>query len=153
MNGSIQLVIFTLAEQRYALNLFTVERIVPVVEITPLPKASEIVLGVVNMKGRIIPVLDIRRRFRLPERKMDLSDRLIIARTSARMVAFTADAVTGVVEHSEEEIVAAEKILPGLEYVEGVLKLEDGLVLIHDLDKFLSLDEEKTLDEALQSVT
>lgn len=153
MNGSIQLVIFTLNEQHYALHLFIVERIVPIVEVTRLPKAPEIVLGVVNMEGRIVPVLDIRKRFRLPDRDPDPSDRLIIARSSGRVFALAVDAVTGVVERPEEEVVAAERIFSALEYVEGVLKLEDGLVLIHDLDQFLSLDEENTLEEALRSVT
>ena len=153
MNGSLQLIIFTLNEQRYALYLSVVERIFRIVEMTPLPKAPKIVLGVVNVEGRIVPVLDIRKRFRLPERDVDLSDRLIIVRTSRYVVALAADTVTGVVERSEEEVVAAEKILPGLKYVDGVLKLEDGLVLIHDLDEFLSLDEEKTLEGALRSLT
>jgi purine-binding chemotaxis protein CheW len=153
MNESVHLVLFTLDEGRYALRLSAVERITRMVEITPLPKAPTMVLGVVNVEGRIIPALDIRKRFHLSERDLDLSDRLMIARTLGRVVAIAADAVTGVARRSEEEVVAADKILSGLEYVEGVLKLEDGLVLIHDLDKFLSLDEEKTLEEALRSAT
>ena len=153
MNDPIQLVVFTLDEQRYALHLFVVERIVHIVRVTPLPKAPEIVFGVINVEGRIIPVLDIRKRFRLPERGLDLNDRLIIVRTSGRVVALAADTVSGVIQRPEQKVVATEKILPGLEYVEGVLKLEDGLVLIHNLDKFLSLDEEETLEQALRSVT
>ncbi|MBF8302857.1 MAG: cheW40H-4 [Candidatus Dadabacteria bacterium] len=58
-----QLVVLTLDEQRYALHLSAVERIVRVVEVTPLPKAPEIVLGVVNVQGQIIPVINIRKRF------------------------------------------------------------------------------------------
>ena len=71
MNGAIQLIVFTLNEQRYALYLSVVERIVRIVRITPLPKAPEIVSGVINVAGRIIPVLDTRKRFRLPERGLD----------------------------------------------------------------------------------
>ena len=153
MNGSLQLIVFTLNEQRYALYLSVVERIVRIVRVTPLPKAPEIVFGVINVEGRIIPVMDTRKRFRLPERRLDLNDRLIIARTSGRVVALIVDGVTGVLPLVENDVVGVEKILPGLEYVEGVLKLEDGLVLIHDLDKFLSLDEETTLEGALRSAT
>jgi len=142
-------VVFTLDEGRYALYLSSVERILRAVEITPLPKPPEIVLGVVNVQGRIIPVVNIRRRFRLPEREMDLSDQLIIARTSKRAVALVADAVSDVIEISKEEVVAAEKVVPGMEYVEGVAKLEDGMVLVHDFDRFLSLEEEKALDGAM----
>lgn len=103
MSACIQLVIFTLNQQRYALHLSRVERVVPIVEINGLPKAPEIVLGVVNVEGRIVPVLDIRKRFRLPERDLDLSDRFIIARTPGRVVALAVDAVTGVVERSVEK--------------------------------------------------
>lgn len=151
MGRSNHLVIFILNEQRYALFLPAVGRILRMVEITPLPKAPEIVLGVINMQGRIVPVLDIRKRFRLPERELDPSDQLVIACTSKRAVALAVDKVIGVVERSGQEVIAAEKILPGMEYVEGVAKLEDGMILIHDLDTFLSLEEEKALDEVMRS--
>ncbi len=146
----IQLVVFGLDNQRYALSLSAVERIVPAVEVTPLPKAPEIVPGVVNVQGRIVPVFNIRKRFRLPERETNLSDRLIIAKTRKRTVALVANSVTGVVELPEGEVAAAETILPRLKYVQGVGRLPDGMIFIHDLDKFLSLGEEKTLVAALE---
>jgi purine-binding chemotaxis protein CheW len=149
-NTLYQLVVFTLSEQRYALCLGAVERVFAFAEVTHLPQAPEVVLGVVNVRGRIIPVVDIRKRLRLPDRETNLSDRLIVAQTSRRTVALIADAVSGVVEGSKDELIAAETILPGLEYVEGVTKLEDGMILIHNLEKFLSLEEEKTLDRALK---
>jgi purine-binding chemotaxis protein CheW len=101
------------------------------------------------VQGRVVPVVDLRRRFRLPERDFALADQLLIARTARRPVALAADAVTGVLEYSAREAVGAQDIVPGIEYVEGVVKLPDGLVLIHDLDKFLSLDEARALDEAI----
>lgn len=151
MRRSNQLVIFILNEQRYALSLSAIGRILRMVEITPLPKAPEIVLGVINMQGQVLPVVDIRRRFRLPEQEVNLHDLLIIAHTSKRTVALVVDTVSGIIERSEQEVIAAEKILPGMEYVEGVAKLEDGMILIHDLDTFLSLEEEKALDEVMGS--
>jgi purine-binding chemotaxis protein CheW len=150
MDPAYQLVVFTMDEQRYALQLVAVERVVRMVEVTPLPQAPQIVLGVINAQGRIIPVVDIRRRFRLPERDIRLSDHLLIARTARRTVALALDAVTGIVEPSAQAVITAEEILPGLEYVEGVMKLGDGLILIHDLDMLLSLEEEQTLAAALQ---
>ena len=147
-----QLLVFQLDEQRYGLNLTAVERILPSVEVTPLPKAPEIVLGVINVLGRILPVLNIRRRFGFTEREIGLRDRLIVAHTGRRPVALVADAVTGVIERSDMDVTAAEKILPGLEYVEGITKLEDDLILIHGLGKFLSIEEEETLDSALRAV-
>lgn len=149
MAQAIQLVIFNLDDQSYALYLSAVKRIIHAVEITPLPKAPEIVLGIINIQGEVIPAVNIRRRFRLPEREINLTDQLIIARTSRRNLAVVADSVGDVIERPEQDMVMAESILPGMEYVEGVLKLNDGIILIHNLDKFLSLEEEKTLKERL----
>jgi purine-binding chemotaxis protein CheW len=149
MNKDNLLAVFILDEQRYALYLSVVERVVGVVEITPLPKAPDIVLGVVNVQGKIILVVDIRKRFHLPEREMNLSDHLIIAHTSRRTIALVADTVTGVLELSDDEIIGKEEILSDLEYVDGVVKLEDGMILIHDLEKFLSLEEEKAIRDQL----
>jgi len=143
-------VVLTLDERRYALSLSAVKRIVRLVEISPLPKAPGIILGVINFEGRIIPVVNLRERFRLPERQARLSDQLIIASTAQQMVAMVADAVTEVIERTQEEVTRAEQIFHGLEYVEGAIKMEDGIVLIHDLRTFLSVEEERTLDEALR---
>jgi purine-binding chemotaxis protein CheW len=150
-NTQGRVAVFTLGDQRYALPLSTVERVVRVVEVTPLPQAPDIVLGVVNVQGRVIPVVNPRRRFRLPERDIALTDQLVIAHTTRRPVALVVDAVTGVLEYSGREAVGARDIVPGMEYVEGVVKLADGLVLIHDLDRFLSLDEATALDRAIES--
>jgi purine-binding chemotaxis protein CheW len=143
------LVVFALDEQRYALRLSAVDRVVHMVYIAPLPKAPDIVLGVVNVQGRIIPVVNLRRRFRLPDREIALSDRLLVARTTRRSVALAADAVTGVLECPARDMVASDTVLPGIEHVEGIAKLEGGLILIHNLEKFLSMEEEASLDRAM----
>jgi purine-binding chemotaxis protein CheW len=150
LNHPWRLVGFDLGGQNYAVELTAVERIVHVVEVAPLPKAPEIVLGVINFAGRIIPVVDIRRRFRLPAKDTELYDFLIIARTSQRELAFMADTVTGILDCPEEDIIAAAKIVPGLEYLKGVMRLRDGLSFIHDLEQFLFLDEETSLAQALE---
>ena len=147
-----QLLVFTLDQQRYALRLSAVDRVVRMIEITSLPKAPDIVLGIINVGGRIVPVVNTRKRFRLQERETGLSDQLIIASTVTRSVALLVDATTGVIERPGNWLIRAEKIVPGLEYVEGVIKLEDGMVLVHDLGRFLSLDEEKALYEAMSGV-
>ena len=147
-----QLVVFSLDAQRYALRLSAVERVVRAVAVTPLPAAPEIVQGMINIEGQIVPVFNIRRRFRLPEKEMSLNDHLIIARTVRRKVALLADSVSGLVEVPSAMVVDASKILPQIEYVEGVAKLEDGMALIHDLDGFLSLEEDRALDAVIKSV-
>lgn len=136
---------------RYALPLSSVERVVRAVEITPLPDAPAVILGVINVQGRVVPVVDIRRRFRLPARAISVGDQLVIAHTPNRCLALLADAVQGVVECPADDIVPPHDILSDLHYVTGVAKLADGLLLIHDLDEFLALDEERSLEEALKN--
>ena len=150
MGESDGVTVFLIDDQRYALRLSCVERIVRMVEITPLPKAPDIVMGVINLQGRVLPIFNMRKRFGLAERVPDLNDQLIIARASHRSVGLFVDEVVGIEERRGEETVRMGTILPGMEYVEGVMKLEDGMILIHDLDLFLSLDEEIALAGALE---
>jgi purine-binding chemotaxis protein CheW len=152
MNQLIWLVRFHLDGRKHALFLSAVIRIIRIVEIASLPKAPEIVAGIINFQGQVIPVFDIRRRFRLPPREASLDDPMIIATTAKRTVSLMVDSVDDVIEIPEERITAAGQILPELGYVEGVLKTEDGMVLIHDLEKFLSLPEEKALENALEAL-
>lgn len=149
MNEPMRLVVFVLDGQCYALFLSAVERVVRAVEVTPLPAAPEIVLGMIDVGGCIVPVFDIRKRFHLPEKEMNVNDHLIIARTARQTVALLADSVSATMEVPAGEVVHSSKILPQMEYVDGVAKLEGGMVLIHDLDKFLSLEEENALDEVM----
>lgn len=144
-----QLVVFGLDEQRYALPLSCVVQIVRMVEITPLPEAPPIILGVVNFHGTIIPVFDLRKRFHLPDREPNLRDHLIIARTTGHLVALVADTALGVTACRGQGTTPSEEILPGIEYIEGVVKLVDGLIFIHKLETFLSLDEAASLEQAL----
>ena len=139
------MIVFTLEEPRFAIYLSAVERVVQSVEITPLPNAPEIVLGVINVHGQIVPVLDIRQRFRLPQRHLHIDDQFILANTSRRLVALCVDSVNNIHEIADQELVTAEKLQFGSEYIQGVVKLENNLILICDLDQFLSLDEERKL--------
>ncbi|MBI4418220.1 MAG: purine-binding chemotaxis protein CheW [Ignavibacteriales bacterium] len=150
MSTTQRLVHFLLDEHHYALLLSAVERIVRSAEITPLPKAPEVIHGVLDVHGTVMPVVNIRRRFNLPDRTLQINDHFIIARTSRRRVVLPVDAVLDVLEYSEERIVNSAQVAPRLEYVKGILKLEEGLILIHDLNTFLSLDEELALDEAMK---
>lgn len=143
---------FTVDEQRYALRLASVERVARLVEITPLPGAPEIVPGMINVRGRLIPVVSMRRRFRLPEDGPEANAVLIIASTAKRSVALMVDAAIGIVTCPEADLIGAEQILPGIAHIQGVVKLPDGLLLIHDLDTLLSLAEERHLDEAIKTI-
>lgn len=148
-SADILLLIFRLGEQRYALPLAAVERVVRAVEVTPLPGAPAIVLGAIDVQGSVLPVLSIRRRFGLPQGEIAPDDQFVLARAVNRSVALVIDEAQGVLEHPVDAVIDSTPILPGAKQFRGVVKLEDGLVLIHDLENFLSLDEERTLDAAI----
>jgi purine-binding chemotaxis protein CheW len=142
-------VVFSLDAVRYALPLAIVERIVRAAHVTPLPSASPVVLGVIDVEGQVLPVFNLRYRFRLPERIIDPADQFLIARTTQRTVVLVIDAAHGVLERPAAAMIDAAHIAPALEHIRGVISLEDGLVLIHDLEVFLSPDEARTLDAAM----
>ena len=147
----LPIVVFKLDDQRYGIKLSAVERVIRIVEITPLPYAPEIILGLVNIGGEIIPVADIRRRFHLPPWQLKLNDQLILAHTSSRVICLIVDEVDSIHHYPHSNMVNASAVLPGLRYVDAVLKFPDGLVLIHDLDRFLSLQEEQELAQAINA--
>ena len=149
MNQAPSLVVFRLDAQRYALELGVVERVIRAVEVTPLPSAPYIVLGVIDFAGRILPVLNLRRRLRLPERELMPADQFVVARTASRSVVLVVDEALEVIEHEHGDLIESHEITPGLEYVQGIVQLKDGLVFIHDLESFLSVDESRRLDAAL----
>ena len=145
------LVLFSLDHQRYAIALDRVRRSIRVVAITPLPEMPAIVLGVIDLGGTVIPVINLRKRFNHPARDLRLSDHILIVATEKRTVGLLVDETIGVIEAVSGDYTATGEVLPGLEYIEGVLRLEDGLILIHDLDRLLSLDEEDAIDRALEA--
>jgi purine-binding chemotaxis protein CheW len=141
-----QLVVFTLDAQLYALPLASVQQVLRMVEVTPLPNAPEVVLGVIDVHGNIIPVMSMRKRFGRPEPEASLSGQLIVAQTDTRCVALVVTSVTGVIERTVQDFTETEKIVPGAQYVEGISKLDDGIVFIHNVDRFLSKKEDRELD-------
>jgi purine-binding chemotaxis protein CheW len=148
--GSV--VIFEVAAQRFGLPLERVERAVRVVEITPLPSAPAVVAGVVDVGGSEVPVVDLRRRFSLPVRAARLSDQLLIVDSRQRRLALWVDAVGDVATYREQDFTGADAVVPGMEYLRGIARLDDGLVLIQDLEQLLTLDEERVLAEAIDHV-
>jgi purine-binding chemotaxis protein CheW len=90
------LVVFLLAEQRYALPLRMVERVLPMVAVSPLPQAPPMTLGVINLHGTVIPVVDLRRRFGFPQHEYGLAAHLLLARTTRRTLALPVDEVLDV---------------------------------------------------------
>ncbi|MDA8429756.1 MAG: chemotaxis protein CheW [Geobacteraceae bacterium] len=142
VNTSALLLVFRLDRQRYALHLDAVERVVRAVAVTALPDAPEIVHGIINVQSRIVPVINMRKCFHHPEKRMGTSDQFIIAATAAGTFALVADAALEVLACPSAGVVPSGEILPHMERVEGVMILADGMVLISDLDKILALADE-----------
>jgi purine-binding chemotaxis protein CheW len=146
------LVVFTLdGTQAFAVQRDAVTRVVRAVAVRPLPQAPPVVLGVINASGNVIAVVSLRRRLGLPERDIEPSDQILLVRTPRRELGLLVDHVTGVMEIPESDCISGEAIVPGLEHVRGVAKLDGDVVYIHDIDACLSLEEEALLDQALTS--
>jgi purine-binding chemotaxis protein CheW len=135
----------------YALPLAAVERVVRAVEITPLPGAPDVILGVINVHGSVVPVADVRKRFGLPPREIELDHAIVIARAANRPLALVADRVHGVLEYSESDLVGGGQIVPSAGHVAAVAKTREGLVIIQDLDRFFDIAEETSLRYAMEN--
>jgi purine-binding chemotaxis protein CheW len=149
--GTREVLVFEVGGQKYALPTADVRELVRAVSITPLPNAPAVIEGVVDVRGRVLPVLDVRARFRLPAKALDPSDHFIVASAGPRGVILRVDRATHLALVDEASVQAPQTLGPGAAYVAGVAKLEDGLVLIHDLATFLSAAEAASLDDALQA--
>jgi len=149
MIRSDQILIFTLNEQRYGIPLAVVERVVMVVDITRLPAGPDFIHGVINVQGKILPVLDLRCRFGLPERPPRLSDQLIILRCATRSFALMVDSVCDVRDCTGQMRTEGGEIIPDLPFLAAVVKLPDGLILLQDPDVLLSPGESIAIDELI----
>lgn len=143
------LLAFRLDQHAFALPLAQAERALQAVAVTPLPQAPAIVRGIVNIGGSIVPIIDLRRRFGLPDRDIELADQMLLARSAGRTLAMIVDTVLGVISCDEKDFLPIERIVAGTAYLRGIAKSPGGMILIHDLDSFLSLAEGQALDHAL----
>ena len=144
-----ELLVFALSGLHCALRLADVERILPAVEISPVPMAPGIVLGLINVHGRILPVLNIRPLLRLPEIEAGLNDQIILTRTAGFPLAILVDEVSGLAEFGGQDIVGPEELYPGIEYLEGVTRLKGGILYVYNLDRFLSSEERSGIEHLL----
>lgn len=141
--------IFALDDGRYGIPLADTREVFRLPTITPLPKAPAVIEGIVNIRGKIVPVFNLRRRFALAEKTPHPAEHLLLATAGARLVAMRVDRVLGAADVAAEHIEAPYKTSESASPFTGVAKLEDGLVLIHDLAAFLQESEAADLDKAL----
>ncbi|NQT61035.1 MAG: purine-binding chemotaxis protein CheW [Bacteroidetes bacterium] len=144
-----QYLVFSLDTLRCAIEIINVECVVSVVEITALPNTPEVVLGLINLKGSIIPVLNMHCRFLLTEREIALSDKLIVIQIGKRKTALLVNKIVGIIEAGEEDIITADVIIPGIESFKGVIRREDGMILVYDPEKLLTYEEFQQLEKTV----
>jgi purine-binding chemotaxis protein CheW len=145
----MDILVFAVEFDRYALRASDVEQVVRSVAITELPGAPLVVEGVVDLHGTIVPVLDLRRRFGLPQRPVSLSDLLIVVSTGSRRIALRTDGGASIRKIDPAALGRAGDSLAQSRYVAGLAKLPDGIIIIHDLANFLSEAESDSLTKAL----
>jgi len=139
----LQLVTFRLANEEYGLPITKVREINRVVPVTKLPQTPSFVEGIINLRGRIIPVIDLRKRFEMPVTAHDEDTRIIIVDISGQIVGVIVDAVTEVVRLNTENIESPPAtVAVDSQYIKGVGKIDDRLIILLDIDKVLTDKEE-----------
>lgn len=151
-SGNVAVLAFELAGGQLALVAQQVREVVSAVAITRLPHAPEVIEGVINFRGEIVPVLDIRRRFALPSLAPHPAQHLIIARAGGRTVALRVDRAVDLHLIAREAISTGAVDLPGVEHVTGVAALPEGALVIHDLERFLGWEEARQLSASLDQL-
>jgi len=147
--GPGEVLVFMVGGVRCAVPLDEVREVVRAVAITPLPTAPPIVEGIIDVRGRLVPVLDLRGRLGLPAAPLRAEQKLVIADAGERRVAVRVDAVDWVTQLDGEDVAEPDRVVRGIGYLAGVARLPDGLVLVHDLAAFLEQGEEEALTAAL----
>ena len=148
----LEIVVFELAGQRYGLPRTDVRELLRAVAVVPLPRAPAVVKGVIDLRGRVVPVLDVRSRFGLASRDVEPADHFIVAQTGDRLVALHVDRAAELERLEAADLEDARALIPHVDYITWIARTPHNLVLIHDLATFLSRAEEATLDEALANV-
>ena len=150
----LQLVGFQLGNEEYGIDILKVQEINRVAEITKIPQSPDFVEGVINLRGNVIPIIDLRKRFHMPEREHDRQTRIVVGEIEGRTVGLIVDAVSEVIRLPANTIEPAPKIVSEnqVDYIKGVGKLEDRLLMLLDIDKILTgTDKEKLLEMSAET--
>jgi len=152
-----QYLIFTIDNQYIALPITVVQHVMQAVQPVFPPDAPDLLLGLINMGGKIVPILNIRKQFHMPEKEIDLYDRIIICQFEYYTIAFIADTIENVVDlsyhaigtDSSSEILDSNNIFPGMEnFIKGVAKYNAQTVLVYDIKTiFPTKDVNQIMDD------
>ena len=141
----IQLVSFNIGDEEFGVDILKVQEINRMLEVTRVPNAPEFVDGVINLRGKVIPIIDLRRRFQMERKEHDKHTRIVVVELNGKVVGFVVDAVSEVLRIPKSITEPPPPIAAGIgtEYITAVAKLEDRLLILLDLEKVLSsLDQE-----------
>jgi purine-binding chemotaxis protein CheW len=146
----LQLVSFNLGEEEFGVDILKVQEINRMVPITRVPNTPVYVEGVINLRGKVIPIIDLRRRFGLDRREQDKNTRIIVVEISGKVVGFVVDSVSEVLRIPKSVTEPPPPIIAGVEadYITAVGKLQDRLLILLDLDKIFSMEETTQLHAA-----
>lgn len=141
----LQLVSFIIGEEEFGVDILNVQEIIRLVEMTDVPNAPAFIEGVINLRGRIIPVVDLRERFNFPSRESDDSTRIVVVELERCVVGFLVDAVRQVIRVEREIIDPPPELARSIDsrYITGVAKLDGRLLILLDLNKVVSIDEQQ----------
>lgn len=146
--ATLQLVTFKLGEEEFGVEILKVHEIIRMMQITQVPNAPDFVQGVINLRGKVIPIISLRRRFRFDAEEEDHQNlRIIVVELNQVIVGFIVDSVSEVLKISTDIVEPPPAVLAGIEseHITGVAKLEDRLVILLDLEHLLTGSEKKEL--------
>ena len=154
MEKDLQLVGFRIGNETYGVRISSVREIVRVPEITAVPSAPETVEGVINLRGKIIPVMDLRKRFGQVEIQPDKKNRILVVELDHKLVGLIVNAASEVLKIAPSEIEPPGNLFAEGEsgYVTGVGKLKGRLIILLDIAKLLQRPEYKRFEEAAELV-
>lgn len=147
----LQLVTFGVGDEEFAVPILSVQEINRMMEITRVPQSPAFVEGVINLRGKIIPVVDLRKKFGMGQTEQTKDNRIIVVEVQNRVIGFTVDRVSEVLRISKDVVDTAPAMVTGIDtdYVEGVGKLEDRLLILLSLDRLFAIEEIAAMDAAM----
>ena len=144
----LQLVSFKIGQEEFGINILAVQEIIKIIDITTVPNASDYIAGVINLRGRIIPIVHLRKRLHMPIIETDKNTRIIVVEISDKTIGFVVDEVQEVLRISTDITEKPPELVASVdsEYITAVAKLENKLLILLDLEKTLANDELEELE-------
>ncbi|MDH4161458.1 MAG: chemotaxis protein CheW [Nitrospirota bacterium] len=154
MAKDLQLVVFSTGKELYGVAIQAVHEIVKVPEITEVPDAPVFLEGVINLRGKIVPVIDLRKRLRLGTGERSKSTRILIIENSGKRIGLLVDAVSEVIKVPPEAVEAPPEMIAsvGVEYITGVVKSGSRLIVLIDLGRVLNVEDMKRVGTTAERI-